>query len=191
MHDLDLELILPVMNRENDIRSLLTHAAEGLLELAVPAAIAVVDGGSSDRTLEAVDAVAATCMLPIRTVGCSQPGWSAAALRGITTSGARWVGLGEPAAFGNAAAVLRHAVRLLASGVHIVCVAEHGPQATVLEAAVAELVVGEQLPDGPDFAPQLLDTARHAGLRMTAYGRVARAVRVDVETTVALQRVSA
>jgi Glycosyl transferase family 2 len=186
-----LELIVPVVNRENDIRSMLTRAADCLLNVTVRAGIAVVDGGSSDRTLEAVDEVAATSLLLIRTVGCSRPGWAAAVLRGVATSRARWVALADPDAFDAETAVtLRHAVRLLAAGVHIVCSGPQGRRSTVLDASVAELIVGEQMPDGPEFVPELLDTARHAGLRMAAHGRVARAVRHDSETTTVLERVS-
>jgi hypothetical protein len=74
--------------------------------------------------------------------------------------------------------------------VHIVCSAPHGRRSTVLDVAVADLIVGDQRPDGPEFVPELPDTARHAGLRMAACGRVARTVRREVDTTTVLERVS-
>lgn len=187
----DLELILPLANREEDVPELLAHAAGCLLRLAVPAAIAVVDGGSSDRTLEAVDEIAGRSPVPIRTLGCSRVGWAAAALRGVTTSEARGVVLGPPGSFdADTAPLLDHAFRLLHRGVHVVCLAPHGRRCTVLDASVAELIVGEQAPQGPDFVPQLPDTARHAGVRMAAYGCVAQAAGVHAGATVLLERVS-
>jgi glycosyltransferase involved in cell wall biosynthesis len=183
-----LELIVPMVNREHDARVALASAAGCLRDLAVPAGIAVVDRGSSDRTLEAVDAVAAISPVPIRAVGCSRAGWAAAALRGIATSAARWIAFAEPGAFGEETAMLLgDAVRLLDTGAHVVCVAPHGCRCSVFDAGTAALVVGEQLPDGPGFVPHLPDTARHAGLRMTFPGHAVRVSRADA--TVVLQRV--
>lgn len=181
----DLELVLPVVNREEDVGPLLAGAAACLLGLPVPAAIATVDGGSSDRTVEAVDAVAAGSVLPIRLIGCSAPGWGAAALRGVETSRARWVGFGEPAAFalpGRSGRALGYALRLLSGGAPIVVsrpfrrccgprpnAADPAPPFTLMERAVARRIYNGATP-GPDAGACLADTPRHAGLRVTAHG---------------------
>ncbi len=171
----EVELILPVRDREDDIRRLLADAASCLVGVAVPAAIAVVDRGSSDRTVEAVDEVAAAARVPVRVLGCSAPGWGRAALRGISTSLARWVLFGEPETFqADTAPVLDHAFRLLSEGQHIVCTASEERHQTILETAVAALLFSDQPPDGPDFVPVLRDTPAHAGLRMTAVAGPAR-----------------
>jgi hypothetical protein len=184
----ELELIFPVLNCELAVGAGLAGVAACGARLAAPAGIVVVDCGSSDRTLEAVDEVAAGLPLPVRVVGCSTPGWGSAALRGIETSQARWVGFGEPGAFDRCTVEpLTHALRLLADGQHIVCTSTPGSALTVLETAVAALIVGEELPDGPGFVPRLTDTPRHAGLRMTAHGSVAPGPVEDIETTVVLK----
>jgi hypothetical protein len=186
----DLEFILPVCNQEDGVTPALRNVVSCLRELAVPAAIAVVDCGSSDRTLERVDGVAADSPVPIRTVGCSRPGWATAALRGIATTPARWVIFGETGVLGaGMAGALDHAVRMLAAGRHVVCAAVPDGRATLLDAASAAVVVGGQSPAGPWFAPDLPDTVGHAGLRMAAVGRAAAPIRVDVDATAVLERV--
>ncbi|WP_203783633.1 glycosyltransferase family 2 protein [Paractinoplanes rishiriensis] len=163
-----------------------------LRHLAVPAAIAVVDCGSSDRTLERVDGLAAESPVPVRTVGCSRPGWHAAALRGITSTAARWVALGEPDDLGSTdTAGFDHAVRMLAAGDrHVVCLGSRGRRSTVLEVSAAATIVREQAPDGPGFVPDLPDSVWHAGLRIAAVGRVAGPARADLETTAVVERVA-
>ncbi|GGQ40372.1 glycosyltransferase [Couchioplanes azureus] len=185
----DLELIFPVVNRECDVPSRLAEAGRALLGLGLTVSIAVVDGGSSDRTLEAVDEVAAGSLIPIRVLGCSTPGWGAGALRGARTSRARWIGFGELSPFGRGTVdALRRAAHLLRGGKHIVCLAAEGQRLTVMDRTVAELLFDDELPDGPGFAPALPDTPRHAGLRMAAHGRTTTAV--SVESTVVLPRVT-
>jgi glycosyl transferase family 2 len=191
-HSVELEFILPVCNCEDDIAASLGDAVAGLRGLAVPAGVAVVDSGSSDRTLERVDRVAAGSPVPIRTAGCSRPGWAAAALRGIATTTARWVLLGETGALaGGSVGALDHAVRMLAGGRHMVCPAVAGGRITLLDPPTATLVVGDQAPDGPGFVPELPDTVDHAGVRLAAVGRVAAPTlsAPDVESTVLLDRV--
>ena len=178
----DLEFILPVANREHDVSEALGGIVARLAELSVPAGIAVVDRGSSDRTLDRVDALATGSPVPVRILGCSRPGWSAAALRGIVTTRARWVAFGEPAG----AAELEHAVRLLAAGRHVI---RAGP-ATMLAASAAEAIVRAAEPDGPQFATGLPDTTGLAGLRIAAVGRAAAPAPIAVETTALLDRVA-
>jgi hypothetical protein len=189
-HSVDLEFILPVCNREGDVVTALRNVVACLRTLAVPAAIAVVDCGSSDRTLERVDSLAAESPVPLRTIGCSRPGWHAAALRGITSTAARWVALGEPDDLGSAdTAGFDHAVRMLAGGRHVVCLGSRGRRSTVLEVSAAETIVREQAPAGPGFVPDLPDSVWHAGLRIAAAGRVTGPARVDL-TTAVVERVA-
>ncbi|MFI5931769.1 hypothetical protein [Actinoplanes sp. NPDC051494] len=163
----ELELIFPVLNAEDGVRALLEEAAEGLSTLDRPGALAVVDRGSSDRTIEVVDDFAGESPIPVRVLGCSAPGWGAGALRGVRTSPAGWVGVGEPGAFTTG---LAHAVRLLAGGQHIVCLGAEGSRVTLLHRSVAELVFGDEPPPDAGFTPRLRDTAGHSGIRMTAHG---------------------
>ncbi|MEV6597198.1 glycosyltransferase [Actinoplanes sp. NPDC051346] len=187
----DLELIFPVVNREDDLPSRLSDAAFALLALELTVSIAVVDGGSSDRTVEAIDEVAAGSLIPIRVLGCSIPGWGAGALRGARTSRARWVGFGEPDSFGRGTVdALRRAAHLLRDGTHIVCLAAEGQRLTVMDKPVAELLFDDELPDGPGFVPTLSDTPRHAGLRMAAHGRIATGAPDDWDRTLILPRVT-
>jgi hypothetical protein len=170
-----LELVVPVLNREHDVRELLTGALVCLDALSVPAAVAVVDRGSSDRTVEAVDEVAAAFPVPVRVLGCSAPAWGSAVLRAVETSRARWVVVGAAGGLGaGTAGVFNHAVRLLGERRHIVCVASGGRNYTVLETSVAELLFREELPAGPGFVPALRDVPGHAGLRMAAHASATR-----------------
>ncbi|AGL20816.1 glycosyl transferase, family 2 [Actinoplanes sp. N902-109] len=173
-----LELVLPVLDAEHDIADRLAQVTSCLLTLGVPAAVAVVDGGSSDRTIEAVDDFAAGSLVPIRVLGCSTPGWSAAARRGIGTSRARWVGFGDPGAF---TVELDHAMRLLTEGKHIVCLGAAGRRITLAHRSVAELFLDEDV-------PQLRDIPQHAGIRITAHGRSRIAGKLE-DSTVVLTRI--
>ena len=176
----DLELIFPVVNGEDEVPAQLADAASSLLALDVSVGIAVVDGGSSDRTIEAVDEVAAESLVPIRVLGSSTPGWGPGARRGVATSRARWVGFGRLSPFDRqTVGVLNHAARLLGDGQHIVCAAAEGQRLTVVETPVARLLFDDGLPDGPGFVPRLPDTARHAGLRMAATGSTGTAERAS------------
>jgi hypothetical protein len=184
-HSVDLEFILPVCNRERDVVPALRDVVACLRELAVPAAVAIIDQGSSDRTLERVDSVAAESPVPVRTAGCSRPGWHQAALRGVGSTAARWVAFAEPDGLTSAdAAAFDLAVRMLAGGRHVVCLAPGGRRSTVLDVSAAAVILAEQAPDGPLFVPELPDTAGHAGLRIVAAGRIAAAVRADLETEI-------
>jgi hypothetical protein len=184
---IDLEFILPVCNRESEVEQALEQVVACLREVAAPAAVAVVDQGSSDRTLERVDLVAAASPVPVRAIGCSRPGWHEAARRGIATTSARWVVFGYPDEL--EAGALDHAVRMLAGGRHVAC----APAATVLDVTTADLIVGGLAPDGPMFVPDLPDSVRHAGLRLAAFGRVAGPALADLETatTAVMQQVAA
>jgi hypothetical protein len=172
-----LELVLPVRDTEDTVAEQLTQATSSLLTLGVPAAVAVVDGGSSDRTIEVVDEVAAGSLVPVRVLGCSTPGWAAAVRRGIGTSRAGWVGFGEAGAF---PADLDHAVRLLADGKHVVCLGSAGHRITVAHRSVADLFLDDE-------GPQLKDIPQHAGIRMTAHGRSRIADRT-ADTTLVMTR---
>jgi hypothetical protein len=161
-----VELIVPVLDQEADIGRRLDDAAACLRKLSVPASIAVVDRGSSDRTVESVDEMMAGCAVPIRVLGCSAPGWGRAVLRGVTTSAARWVACGDPEAFSPAVApVLDHALRLLRRGDHVVRVTPDGRSRAVLETSVAALLFGGQLPVDPGCLPEVKDLPEHAGIR--------------------------
>ncbi|GAA2548001.1 hypothetical protein GCM10010435_16680 [Winogradskya consettensis] len=174
----DLELILAVCNGEDAIREQLAAATTWLLALGVAAGVAVVDRGSSDRTIEAVDEFAVRTLVPVRILGCSASGWGAAALRGVRTSRARFVVFTETPDLAGRIRELDHAVRVLDGGQHIVCLGPAGRRLTVLQRAVAELLFSDELPDDAGFVPRLRDIPRHAGIRMAAHGS-SRATAVD------------
>ncbi|WP_306204214.1 glycosyltransferase family 2 protein [Actinoplanes sp. RD1] len=157
---------MPVLDREDDIDRLLAGAAGCLRRLTVPASIAVVDRGSSDRTVETVDRVMARCDVPIRVLGCSAPGWGSAMLRGITTTAARWVLCGVPEALlPDVRPGLERALRLLRTGDHVVSIATEECGGALFETSVAMLLFGEQLPDEPLLLPEVKDVPGHAGIR--------------------------
>jgi glycosyltransferase involved in cell wall biosynthesis len=87
----DLEVIVPTLNEEGRIGSVLHALVDFLAEQPWSSSILVVDNGCTDRTLEVADAVPSP-VVPIAVVGCHRRGKGAAVRRGIMTSAARHVG---------------------------------------------------------------------------------------------------
>ncbi|SNY64296.1 hypothetical protein SAMN05421748_12690 [Paractinoplanes atraurantiacus] len=165
--------MLPLVNEERRARTILAAASDVISRLPVAGGIAVIDGGSSDRTVEVVDEFALCSPVPVRVVGCSRPGWAAGVLRGVATSPARRVGVGDMHVLGARASVLlAHALRVLGGGVHVVTVGGDGRHVTLMDRDVAALIVGDAMPGGPGSLPVVRDTADYAGLRMSAYSVV-------------------
>ncbi|GAA2725016.1 MULTISPECIES: glycosyltransferase [Streptomyces] len=114
----DLELVIPAYNEENRLAPTVTALAEHVRGMPLTAALRVIDNGSSDRTAECVDRLAASG-IPITVTGCSRRGKGAAVARGMVTTNARWVGFCD-ADLATPAAAVDDAVRLLRDGWQVV-----------------------------------------------------------------------
>jgi dolichyl-phosphate beta-glucosyltransferase len=87
----DLEVVVPVYNEEARITETLIALISYLERQAFSSSVVVVDNGCADRTLDRVDAIAAT-RVPIRVIACSNKGKGAAIRRAMVSTQARWVG---------------------------------------------------------------------------------------------------
>ncbi|MEU8819206.1 glycosyltransferase [Actinoplanes sp. NPDC048796] len=172
------------MNEESRARTILAAFSDVIARLPVAGSIAVIDGGSSDRTIEVVDEFALCSPVGIRVVGSSRPGWTPAVLRGVATSPARRIGVGDPHVLGPRANVLlTHALRVLAGGAHVVTIGGNGRHVSLMDRDVAALIVGDAMPDGAGSLPVARDTADYAGLRMSAYSVVSNRYDLREDTT--------
>ncbi|MFD0317902.1 glycosyltransferase [Streptomyces flavalbus] len=110
----ELEILIPAYNEEHRLPTTLRALGAHLSRLPLRTALRVIDNGSSDRTAEAVDRVAAEGV-PVTVTGCAQRGKGAAVKRGVTTSPARWTGFCD-ADLPTPVTAVDHAVRLLLEG---------------------------------------------------------------------------
>ncbi|MEU7163980.1 glycosyltransferase [Streptomyces morookaense] len=114
----DLELLIPAYNEERRLAPTVTALAEQLRTLPLTAALRVIDNGSSDRTAECVDRLAASG-IPVTVTGCSRRGKGAAVARGMVTTRARWAGFCD-ADLATPAAAIGDALALLQDGWQVV-----------------------------------------------------------------------
>ncbi|MDH6574469.1 glycosyltransferase [Kitasatospora sp. MAP5-34] len=114
----DLELVIPAYNEEHRLAATVQALADHLWRLPLTTALRVVDNGSSDRTAECVDRLAASG-IPVSVVGCSRRGKGAAVARGMVTSRARWVGFCD-ADLATPAPAIDDALALLQGGWRVV-----------------------------------------------------------------------
>ncbi|KAK1177945.1 glycosyltransferase [Streptomyces sp. NBS 14/10] len=114
----DLELVIPAYNEELRLAPTVLALAEHLRGMPLTASLRVVDNGSSDRTAECVDRLAASG-IPITVTGCSRRGKGAAVARGMVTTRARWVGFCD-ADLATPAAAVDDAVARLRDGWEVV-----------------------------------------------------------------------
>ncbi len=112
----DLELVIPAYNEEGRLTRTLTALTDHLHGLPLRTALRVIDNGSSDRTADCADLLAAR---GVTVTGCSRRGKGAAVARGMVTSTARWVGFCD-ADLATPAAAIDDAVDLLQQGWPIV-----------------------------------------------------------------------
>ncbi|MFC4494369.1 glycosyltransferase [Streptomyces ovatisporus] len=115
---LDLEVIVPAYNEEHRIEATIRALTGHLRRLPLTGRVRVVDNGSSDRTAECVDRLAASG-LPVMVTGCASPGKGAAVARGVLTSRARWTGFCD-ADLATPAHALDDALTLLREGWEVV-----------------------------------------------------------------------
>ncbi|MFC5147651.1 glycosyltransferase [Streptomyces aureoversilis] len=114
----DLELVIPAYNEEQRLAPTVLALAEHLRGMPLTAALRVVDNGSSDRTAECVDRLAASG-IPVTVTGCSRRGKGAAVARGMVGTRARWVGFCD-ADLATPATAVDDAVALLRDGWQVV-----------------------------------------------------------------------
>lgn len=86
-----LEVLIPSLNEARRLPYTLVRTIEYLEAQAYSSSIVVVDNGSIDQTVDLVTQVRSV-HVPVRVIGCAQPGKGAAVRRGIRTSRARFVG---------------------------------------------------------------------------------------------------
>lgn len=115
---LDLEIIIPALNEEGRLAPTVLSLDRRLRQLPLSCALRVVDNGSSDRTLECVDRLAASG-IAVTVTGCTRPGKGAAVARGMLTSRARWRGFCD-ADLATSADALDNALTLLRQGFDVV-----------------------------------------------------------------------
>ncbi|MDI5973783.1 glycosyltransferase [Streptomyces sp. SL13] len=113
----DLEVVVPAYNEEHRLSETLIALADHLGRMPLRTALRVIDNGSSDRTAECADQLAAAG-IPVTVTGCSRKGKGAAVARGMVTSRARWVGFCD-ADLATPAAALDDALALLRGGRHV------------------------------------------------------------------------
>ncbi|MBZ6476270.1 glycosyltransferase, partial [Streptomyces griseocarneus] len=114
----DLELVIPAYNEEQRLAPTVLALADHLRGKPLTASLRVVDNGSSDRTAECVDRLAASG-IPVTVTGCSRRGKGAAVSRGMVTTRARWVGFCD-ADLATPAAAVDDALTLLRDGWQVV-----------------------------------------------------------------------
>ncbi|MEW2034615.1 glycosyltransferase [Streptomyces roseifaciens] len=114
----DLELVIPAYNEEQRLAPTVLALADHLRGMPLTAALRVVDNGSSDRTAECVDRLAASG-IPVSVTGCSRRGKGAAVSRGMVSTRARWVGFCD-ADLATPATAIDDAVALLKDGWQVV-----------------------------------------------------------------------
>ncbi|WP_228980208.1 glycosyltransferase [Streptomyces sp. DH12] len=114
----ELEVLVPAFNEEHRLEATLRTLAGHLRGLPVSTALRVVDNGSSDRTADCVDRVAASGT-PVTLTGCSLRGKGAAVARGVLTSRARWTGFCD-ADLATSVTALDDALCLLRNGWQVV-----------------------------------------------------------------------
>ncbi|MFI6689895.1 glycosyltransferase [Streptomyces sp. NPDC050485] len=114
----DLELVIPAYNEELRLAGTVQALASHLRRLPLTTALRVVDNGSSDRTAECVDRLAASG-IPVSVIGCSRRGKGAAVARGMVTTQARWLGFCD-ADLATPAAAIDDALALLRDGWQVV-----------------------------------------------------------------------
>ncbi|MBC3839703.1 glycosyltransferase [Streptacidiphilus sp. 4-A2] len=113
---MDLEVVIPAYNEESRLTRTLIALTEHLRGLPLRSSLRVIDNGSSDRTAECADLLAAH---GVTVTGCSRRGKGAAVARGMVTSTARWIGFCD-ADLATPAAAIDDAVGLLEEGWPIV-----------------------------------------------------------------------
>lgn len=114
----ELEILIPAYNEERRLTSTVEALVAHLRRRRIDGTLRVIDNGSSDRTTEIVDRLAASGV-PITVTGCSRRGKGAAVARGMLTTRARYVGFCD-ADLATPAEAIDDALRRLRAGNQVV-----------------------------------------------------------------------
>jgi dolichyl-phosphate beta-glucosyltransferase len=87
----DLEILIPAKNEARRLPHALFRMIRYLEQQPYTSALAVIDNGSADRTVNLVKRLGSG-RVPIHLVGCAERGKGAAVRRGVLTSSAKYVG---------------------------------------------------------------------------------------------------
>lgn len=124
--EVDLELVVPAFNEAARLPATLEEVTAFLAGQRWRSRVVVVDNGSTDETAAVVDAKDWDAEVVV--VGCSRPGKGAAVRRGISGSGARFVGFID-ADLSTPVPTLTRAVAELEGGATAVIASRHAPGA--------------------------------------------------------------
>jgi dolichyl-phosphate beta-glucosyltransferase len=114
----DLEIIIPTLNEEARIGTVLQALVEYLGCQSWRSSVVIVDNGCTDRTLEVADLVSCADV-SVRVIGCRDRGKGAAVRRGVLAASARYVGFCD-ADLSTPAHTIGPVMRLMKSGHQVV-----------------------------------------------------------------------
>lgn len=137
-----LEIVVPAYNEAQRLPRGLTLLSERLLALGVPAAVIVVDNGSTDETPEIVRNWCGP--VPVRLLHCSERGKGAAVRAGLLATHARYVGFCD-ADMATDLSALDLALDLLQAGHEVVVGSRRHPESVVEEYSAPMRKVGALL----------------------------------------------
>ena len=136
----DIEILIPAKNEARRLPHALFRMIRYLEQQPYSSALAVIDNGSADRTVNLVKRLG-TGRVPIHLVGCAERGKGAAVRRGVLTSSARYVGYMD-ADLATPIETLDFIVPLLKGGYDAVIGSRHIGGATLAEPQAGSRVLG-------------------------------------------------
>jgi len=136
----DVEILIPAKNEARRLPHALFRMIRYLEAQPYSCALAVIDNGSVDRTVNLVKRLGAG-RVPIHLVGCAERGKGAAVRRGVLTSSARYVGYMD-ADLATPIETLDFIVPLLKGGYDAVIGSRHIGGATLAEPQAGSRVLG-------------------------------------------------
>ena len=136
----DVEILIPAKNEARRLPHALLRMIRYLEHQPYSSALAVIDNGSVDRTVNLVKRLGAG-RVPIHLVGCAERGKGAAVRRGVLTSSARYVGYMD-ADLATPIETLDFIVPLLKGGYDAVIGSRHIGGATLAEPQPGGRILG-------------------------------------------------
>jgi dolichyl-phosphate beta-glucosyltransferase len=136
----DIEILIPAKNEARRLPHALFRMIRYLEQQPYSSALAVIDNGSADRTVNLVKRLG-TGRVPIHLVGCAERGKGAAVRRGVLTTSARYVGYMD-ADLATPIETLDFIVPLLNGGYDAVIGSRHIGGATLAEPQPGSRILG-------------------------------------------------
>jgi len=136
----DVEILIPAKNEARRLPHALFRMIRYLEQQRYSSALAVIDNGSVDRTVNLVKRLGSG-RVPIHLVGCAERGKGAAVRRGVLTSSARFVGYMD-ADLATPIEILDFIVPLLNGGYQAVIGSRHIGGATLAEPQPGSRILG-------------------------------------------------